>query len=131
MNVYLDPNQVHTQDWLANTTASQKEQFIWGCCGLIPKFFLEACDKVQDSKDISLDNLASHMDALYQFGGFNVHPMGGTLTDQGVYQYPEDDDLDPLVILEQDEFQCLIFEYGITAIRKKDQLDVYKVARFD
>ena len=131
MQVFLDPNQSHTNHWLENTTASQKEQFIWGCCGLIPKFFLEACDKVQDSKDVSLDNLASHMDAIYQFGGFNTHPWSGTLTSKGVYQYPDDPDLHPLVILEQDGFQCLIFEYGITAIRKKDDLATYKVARFD
>ena len=153
-NAEIDPHKAHGDQFPDGTTEEAKERWFWVSCGLIPRFFLQGYENLRKggiialnqsirgeevkAKELSLDNLANEMDELYHFGGFGSYLMDGKLTNDGVYQYPEDEetgerseDFYPLIILEQGEFQCLIFESGVTAIRKKDQLDVYKVARFD
>jgi len=98
-------------------------------CGIIPDFFAAAC--CSTSEALTLDIIASAMDAEYQFGGF-CYPFGGNITPAGVYQSSHDDDPDmpPLACFTFEGFECFVYHYGITAIRDRATRET-KIARFD
>lgn len=99
-------------------------------CGIIPDFFCEACIRVEK---LSLDAIAAGMDNLYQFGGFS-YPLDGTVDESGIYKSKYDDApaLPPLgrFIFDGSQFECYVYEYGITAIRDTVTGQT-KIARFD
>ena len=101
-------------------------------CGIIPDFFAHAC---MQADPLTLDEVANHMDEIYQFGGFR-YPFGGSITPAGVYQssYDDDPDMPPLAkfVFDTDTggFECFVYHYGIAAIRDGATGET-KIARFD
>jgi len=95
-------------------------------CGIIPDFFAEAC---LPEGPRTLQQVADDMEAGYGFGGF-CYPLGGAVSPQGVYSYPEDPDLYPLVRYRFGAFECYVYPYAITAIRDV-RTGECKVGRFD
>ena len=62
---------------------------------------------------------------------FYSGPMkGGTLTEEGVYSYPQDSDLYPLARFESEGEICFIFEYGIVGVYTKSDGETW-VTRMD
>jgi hypothetical protein len=57
--------------------------------------------------------LAEFMLECYGYGG---SPMGGTVSEAGVYSYPEDPDLYPLVSITLDDKTVLFYLYSITTV---------------
>jgi len=55
----------------------------------------------------------------YGFGGL-YQSTGQTITKDGVYQYPEDPDLYPLIKIERGESTFYQYQYGLIAIVQKD-----------
>jgi hypothetical protein len=55
---------------------------------------------------------------------------GVEVSDNGVYSYPEDPDLYPLVSLHRGDQTLHIYQYGIIAVRSDSGAD-YKVTRMD
>jgi hypothetical protein len=98
-------------------------------CGIIPDFFAAAC--CSTSEALTLDIIAAGMDSEYQMGGFR-YPFGGSITPAGVYQssYDDDPDMAPLACFTFEGFECLVYYYGITAIRDR-ATGATKIARFD
>jgi len=105
-------------------------------CGLIPEFFAAACCEVdidpalKDGSDtMTLAAVATAMDAEYGFGGFR-HPFSGAVDDAGIYRADDDPPLPPLVKYDYPGFECLVYQYGITALREIATGET-KIARFD
>ena len=99
-------------------------------CGIIPDFFCQACLM---ASPLTLDNIATGMDSVYQFGGFNAYPYKGSIDDHdGTYQseHEDDDALPPLARFIFEGFECFVYEYGIAAIRDRATRET-KIARFD
>jgi len=106
-------------------------------CGLIPDFFADACITlalgVEGSTQSALDDIADRMDAVYGCGGFGSYPFDGTLSSDGTYVSPHEDDADlpPLCRFGfKGTFHCFVYQYGITAIRDNTTGE-FKIARFD
>lgn len=82
---------------------------LWEATGLLPYFFAEAALEASNS----LEDVKWVVGKCY---GFPLHPMGGEVTDEGVYKYPEDPDLFPLVQFDlPQDIKILVYEYAITA----------------
>lgn len=98
-------------------------------CGLIPEFFARSIAEGADT----LDKLG---DAMQKFYGFNqTWDFGGSITAEGVYQSPHDDDsdLEPLghwISNSVDRFDLYVYPYGITSIRHQRTGET-KIARMD
>ena len=87
-----------------------------GACGLIPYWVAEYTGE---------DTLKEHLDNCYQFG---LYEMGGTVTEDGTYQYPEDPDMPWLAKMSTKEGTLYQYLYGIVAIPTEDG---YFVTRMD
>ena len=113
-------------DQLGGATPAQLAE----ACGIIPDFFCQACLM---AAPLTLDNIATGMDSVYQFGGFNAYPFKGSIDDHdGTYQseHEDDDALPPLARFIFEGFECFVYEYGIAAIRDRSTRET-KIARFD
>ncbi len=53
----------------------------------------------------------------YRF--YNGPMWGGTISEDGVYQYPEDEPMHPLVKIETKNEKCFIYKYGIVGTLKE------------
>jgi len=108
----LDECEEHCREW----------------AGLIPHIFAEAVMRAEDREDVTLDTVAQLMSDVYGFGGF-MYPMGGDVDPvTGIYSYPGDDDLFPLVDIRSHNLRVLVYPYGIVALTDGDRV---KTARFD
>lgn len=87
-------------------------------CGLIPAFVAEA--EIGLGEGAPLEALHRAVMEIYGYG--LGHPMtGGEVTPEGVYTYPEDPDLYPLVSLQTAQgHEVLIYQYAITAFRDSE-----------
>jgi hypothetical protein len=84
-----------------------KESVLMEHMGFIPKFIMQALDRPDTS-------LAQGMLDAY---GFGSPPMtGGVVKEDGVYSYPEDPDLHPLVKLVTERGTVYVYQYGIVSI---------------
>jgi hypothetical protein len=84
--------------------------------GLIPSFFVTAFERLHVNEQApSLDNVAQAMDDIYRFGGF-CYPLGGSVDPDGVYTYPQDPDLYPLLKMTCEGLTLYVYEYGIVAL---------------
>jgi len=93
--------------------------------GLIPEFFIHATQEGE-----SLDQVTQAMDEIYGCGGFQ-YPFGGTVTETGAYQSPEDPDLQPYATVHYlYRFTMFCYPYAITAIRDNETGEI-KIGRFD
>ena len=108
----LDECEEHCREW----------------AGFIPQIFSEAVTLAEDCEDVTLDTVAQLMSDVYGFGGF-MYPMGGDVDSvTGVYSYPGEDDLFPLVDIRSHDLRVLVYPYGIVALTDGDRV---KTARFD
>ena len=85
-------------------------------CGLIPEFFARSVAEGADT----LDKVCASMTYYYGFG--NSWDFGGSITSEGVYQSPYDDDpdLEPLGHWTSNTgglFDLFLYPYGICAVR--------------
>jgi len=88
-------------------------QEIAEACGLLPHFL--------DRKDGRTPR--EQFEANYQFG---VHEMrGGTITDDGTYQYPQDPDLVPYMYAEFGNERVYIYRSGIVGIVNRETGDQF------
>ena len=62
--------------------------------------------------------LKEALDLQYGFGMFEM--TGGEVTEDGVYKYPQDPDLYPLIKITRGEETLYQYQYGIVAIVQKD-----------
>ena len=69
-----------------------------------------------------------HFEDMYQFGVFEM--KGGEVLENGIYKYPEDPDLYPLIRVDNKEETVFVYPYGIVAIRNKTTRDTF-VTRMD
>ena len=110
MKTTIDPNKAYT---------GNPDHLLLEACGFIPFWVREWSDMP------TTQTLKDYLIARY---GFGFHKMGGTVTETGVYQYPEDPDLDPLIAMDTDEGTLYMYEYAIVAI---PTVNGYEVARMD
>lgn len=89
--------------------------------GIIPHFFATALERahVRDETP-TLGLVSDYMSDIYGFGGFS-YPMGGKITPEGVYKYPDDPDLPPIVTIAGEGLRLYVYEYGVTALTDGDR----------
>ena len=114
--------------------AAVPEDRIRGACGIIPDFFLIAVlDGMDTASRPTLESVSERMDAEYQFGGFSC-PLHGTVSPQGVYHSPFEQDgdepLPPLARFAYNNLELFIYQHAITALRDRSTGN-FKVGRFD
>ena len=124
-----------------NTEVGESFEFnILEACGIIPQFFEDACD-AQSTRDfpigtynaLPLEFVASKMDELYQYGGFEDSTFDGEIRPDGTYQSDDEDpDLAPLAKFTSNDrmMELFVYDYAICAIRNR-RSGGYKIARFD
>jgi hypothetical protein len=130
-DVLLDTVLNPTRD--ADLDNAQPQQ-LKEACGIIPDFFVAAC---VNAEKLTLENVAAGMDSAYQFGGF-AYPLNGTISDDGVYSSPYDDDADlapyARYIFEDSDLggalELFVYPYAITALRDRETRET-KIGRFD
>lgn len=83
--------------------------------GLIPNFIVQALDRPDTS-------LAQGMLDAYGFG--SVPMLGGIVKEDGVYSYPEDPDLYPMVKLVTERGTIYVYQYGIVSILETSKTTV-------
>ena len=106
----------------------ETEEQCWDWTGNIPNIFVEALTLADDRGKLTLDTVAQAMNDIYGMGGFS-YPMGGAVDPvTGVYSYPGDSDLFPLVDIRTHGLRLLVYPYGIVALTDGDRT---KTARFD
>jgi len=90
--------------------------------GLIPIFAIQGKAWETDFKTAFTEQ--------YQFG--NLFEMkGGHITKRGVYIYRGDPDLFPLAVYETKKEKCYQYDYGIVAIRDKEEINPIFITRMD
>lgn len=112
--------------------AAVPEDRIREACGIIPDFFLAAVlENVRKAEGPTLENVSEGMNAAYRFGGF-MHPLEGSVSPQGVYYspYEEDEPLAPLVRFAYGNLELFVYQYAITALRDRSTGD-FEAGRFD
>jgi hypothetical protein len=87
--------------------ASQNELIY--SCGFLTGWIMQA-DSTETIKEALLRNYAYFMGEM----------KGGTLSNDGVFSYPEDEDLYPVALFELDGEKCFIFPHAIVGIINKD-----------
>jgi hypothetical protein len=81
-------------------------------CGILPLFFMKA---VMVQEEPTLDRVWELVDDQYGFGLYKM--TGSTVTKDGVWQYPEDPDLYPLMKLQEGNVEMLVYPYALVAMR--------------
>ena len=92
--------------------SSKPNYEIMGECGLLPLFFTRA---VMIQEEPTLDRVWELVDDQYGFGLDRM--TGSTVTEDGVWQYPEDPDLYPLMKLQEGDVEMLVYPYALVAMR--------------
>ena len=99
-NTKLDPTGSYT---------TETAQYIMEACGILPYWVA------------SWPQLGTLLEHLNQQYGFGIYEMtGGTLSDDGIYQYPEDPPLAPLISIQTMNGVFYQYLYGIVAIPMED-----------
>ena len=127
--VYLDAKYNPSQD---ESLATVPEDRLCEACGIIPDFFMWALvEGIESVFGPTLERVSDAMDKAYGFGGF-CYPFKGTVSAEGVYQSPYDDDepLAPLLRLSHSGLELYIYESAIAALRDCTSGEVV-VGRFD
>ena len=96
--------------------ANADESFLQEAAGIIPHFFATALERAHVREESpTLERIALYMTDLHGFGGF-VYPLGGELTEDGMYQYAGDPELAPISTISGEGLRLYIYDYGITAL---------------
>lgn len=98
-------------------------KYIIEVCGILPVW--AADESGETMKDSLMNNYPYYMGEM----------TGGSIDSQGIYSYPEDDDLFPLLKIERSDGDdlrevCFIYEYAIVACRDIETGDLW-VTRMD
>jgi len=114
--------------------AAVPEDRIREACGIIPDFFLIAVlEGIDTASRPNVENVSERMDAAYRFGGFR-YPFDGTVSPQGVYHSPFEEDgdepLPPLARFAYNNLELFVYRYAITALRDRSTGE-FKAGRFD
>lgn len=112
MRISLDPTG-HYTDGLADSKREAMERRLVMALGIVPQFVLEAVEKLE--APLTVESFYKALCSEYQY---YLGPMeGGTVDASGVYQYPEDPDLYPLVSWEVGEgVTTYMYQYAIVAV---------------
>lgn len=87
--------------------------------GIIPTFFSA------DQAHQSFDEWKSEVEGNY---GYPVSELGGTVEENGVYKYPEDPDLLPLVVAKVSPYKSVcIYTHGIVSMRSNGETFVCRM----
>ena len=117
--VHIDPNS--NFKGVENTA-------LFEATGLIPMFVVETV--VYGPEPTGAKEFMACMDKAYgfQIGDYDMLADGkGKVDGDGVYSYPEDPDLHPLVLMEtQKGMRVYIYQYGLVAVRDLDNKTVMK-----
>ena len=87
-------------------------------CGLLPIWL--ANGEQPSLKDRLIENYSFYMGEM----------KGGNLSPEGLYTYPGDEDLYPLVSFESDTEICYIFKHAIVGVFEKENGSIW-VTRMD
>lgn len=89
--------------------------------GILPQWAAEAMQEGAEGgfKDALINNYPFYMGDM----------TGGTMTEEGIYSYPNDPDLAPLASMAGDGETCFFYEHAIVAVRT-DKGNVW-MSRFD
>ena len=85
-------------------------------CGIIPNW-------VFNKSLMHIDTLEA-LKTQYQFP---TYPMGGEIDKEGIYHYPEDPDLYPLVKMVRGEDIIYQYDYGIVAVITPDKVTIIRM----
>lgn len=118
---FIDPTGHHASEHPDSTAAD-----VINMCGFLPGWFLNATEQNPDSTE----GLAALLAEQYGFG-WPVMPEGSTITETGVYTYPDDPPLHPLAAFRAPGGALmLVYPYGITAVRVSNSAP-WSIARLD
>ena len=107
---------------------NQNTDILMQRCGLIPSFFND-CLRLEYE---NLEDFTKEFDCCYGYGGFHSNPWGGKLGDNNEYisEFEDEEPLQPLVVFTGNRYECIVYKYGVTAIRDTETKET-KVARID
>ncbi len=91
---------------------------LMNACGILTQWLVYGTD----------DSLQRRL--LDEYAFYNGPMTGGTLSREGLYQYPEDPEMYALVKFESDTEICFVFDYGIVGIFFKETGDTW-ITRMD
>jgi hypothetical protein len=91
------------------------EDHLVSAAGLIPYFAVEA---LQEHPEGPARDVYDKMVSIYGFGDFSG-AFTGTVSEEGVYSYPEDPDLSPIMKLyfPGSPVEVFVYQYAIIAVR--------------
>ena len=107
IDVSFDPMGTH------GIVTDELKQRALGACGMLYPWL------IQGTQDSMKDRLIT----AYPF--YIGEMKGGTLNEDGSYQYPGDPDLHALVKFETDIELCFVFEYGMVGVINKDTKETW------
>ena len=92
-------------------------------CGLIPEFIQAA---------VYAETLGAEqfMDKMCEEYGFGRHEMGGELSDSGgIYRYPDDPDMYPIVMfmIPDCKVDVYVYNYGIVAVEDMENTIIVRM----
>ncbi len=107
---------------------NQNTDILMQRCGLIPSFFNDCLRLEYDN----LEDFTKEFDCCYGYGGFHSYPWKGKLGDDREYisEFEDEEPLHPLVVFTGNKYECIVYKYGVTAIRDTETNET-KVARID
>ena len=107
MKVTIDP---------LNAYEGIKHTKLWEATGIIPYFVAEAA--LAETADTKAQDVMDLMNECYGFGlgDYNMLDGGGAIDKDGVYTYPDDEPLSPLVKFDMEYSTVYIYQYALVAV---------------
>lgn len=90
-------------------------------CGLLTPWIIEGIENKEH-------DMWKHLEDSYGFGMFEIEQV--KISDEGIWSYPGDEDLHPLMTFEGNNINVHIYEYGMVAIKESNSND-FKCTRMD
>ena len=116
MKVSVNPEVLDVTIDPLNGFEGIKHSKLFEATGLIPYFVAEAAltegtDTAQEAFNV--------MNEAYGFGlgDYNMLSDKGEVDSEGLYSYPEDPDLAPMVQFKWDDMTVWVYQYGLVAVR--------------
>jgi len=107
MKVTLDPTKEFT---------SVPQERLVDALGFIPEFVVAAFELFPEGD--SAEDVYNAMVKVYRYGDYRfLSTNGGEVDSEGVYRYPEDPDLHPLVCFEQGDVKVFVYQHAIISVR--------------
>jgi len=106
----LDPTGHFTKHISSLEQKTLAKQNLAEACGLIPNWVMD-----YEYDDLNMKDM---LQKYYPFGMFPIPKT--TVSDSGVFSYPEDPDLYPLVKMSRGEEIIYQYQYGLVAIVQPD-----------